>query len=116
MAGSISLGLGILGIFLPLLPTTPFLPLTLFCYARSSERLYYRVLNDKYLGKYLHEYLEKRGIRLHIKIYIITLLWIGIGSCILFVVNPLWLKLLLFAIALGVSIHILSFKTLKKNG
>lgn len=114
-AGSISLGLGILGILLPLLPTTPFLLLTLFCYSKSSNYLYNRVLNNKYLGKYLHEYLEKRGIRLHIKIYILTLLWVGIGSSILFVANAIWLKLLLLATATGVTIHILSFKTLRNN-
>ena len=113
-AGSVSLGLGVLGIFVPLLPTTPFLLLTLFCYSKSSDYLYNRVLHNKYLGKYLQEYLENKGIRIHIKIYILTLLWVGIGSCILFVVNTIWLKLLLLGIAIGVSMHILSFKTLKK--
>lgn len=107
------MGLGFIGIFVPLLPTTPFALLSLYCYSKSSERLHSRLLNNRYFGRYISDYVEKKGIRLPIKIYTLSLLWLTMGYCILFVINPLWLKLLLAAIGVGVSVHILSFRTLK---
>ena len=109
--GSLSVGLGVLGIFLPLLPTTPFLLLAAFLYAKSSDRLYAWLLNHKVLGRYIRDFREEKAIPLRVKIVSVSLLWITISYSALCVVNPLWLKLLLFAIAVGVSIHILSFKT-----
>ncbi len=73
------------------------------------------VLNNRYLGEYIRDYVEKRGIRPRIKIYTLILLWSTIGVSALFFVKPLWVKLLLFTIATGVSIHILSIKTLQKD-
>jgi len=112
--GSISLALGIIGIFVPLLPTTPFLLLTAALYFKGSPRLYNWLINHKYLGTYIRNFRENKAIPLRAKIISVSLVWITILYCILFVVNPLWLKILLFCIATGVSHHILSFKTLKK--
>ena len=112
IAGSLSLGLGIVGIFVPVLPTTPFLLLAAICYARSSDKLYYWVLHNPWFGKYIRDYREKRGIPLRAKIWALSLLWISIGYSALFVIPVLWVKILLVAIAVGVTIHILSFKTL----
>jgi uncharacterized membrane protein YbaN (DUF454 family) len=113
--GIISLGLGILGIFLPLLPTTPFLLLSAFLFAHSSEKLHSWLLNHKILGKYIHDFLQDRTIPLRIKIISISMLWATIICSIIFVANgKLWLQILLFAIAAGVTVHILSYKT-KKN-
>lgn len=110
--GSISLGLGILGIFLPLLPTTPFLLLTAACYSKSSEKMLQKLLDNKFLGRYIRDYRENRGIRKHMKVYILSLLWICMLVSILFFAEPLWLKILLALIGAGVTAHILSFKTL----
>lgn len=113
--GSISLALGVLGIFLPLLPTTPFLLLTAGLYFKGSPRLYEWLLNNKYLGTYIHNYREHKSITLTTKIVALTLMWASILFCIYFVVTALWLKILLGAISAGVTVHILSFKTMK-NG
>lgn len=112
--GTISLVLGILGIFLPLLPTTPFLLLTAALYFRGSPELYDWLMNHKYLGPYIRNYRENKAIPLRAKIISVTLVWATMSYCIIFVAPYLWLKIILFLIASGVSYHILSFKTLKK--
>ena len=112
--GTISLALGILGIFLPLLPTTPFLLLTAALYFKGSPRLYNWFLNHKYLGPYIRNFRENKAIPLRAKIISVSLLWITMSYCIFCIVPYLWVKIILFAIAVGVTYHILSFKTLKK--
>jgi uncharacterized membrane protein YbaN (DUF454 family) len=109
--GTIFLILGIIGIFLPLLPTTPFLLLTTTCYARSSRTLLMRLLNNRRIGKYIIEYKKNKGIRRSIKIYVLTLLWTSITVSII-CVGTWWITILLVAVATGVTIHISTFKTL----
>ena len=113
IAGTFFVGLGILGIFLPLLPTTPFLLLAAACYARSSERFYHWLLNNRWFGNYLKNYWERKGIPLKIKVLSISFLWITIGYSAVFVVQILLSKIILVLIAIGVTIHILSIRTLK---
>ncbi|MDR1896027.1 MAG: YbaN family protein [Prevotellaceae bacterium] len=110
--GTLFLALGVLGIFLPLLPTTPFLLLTVACYTKGSKTLLNRLLNNKYLGKYIVEYQRNRGIRKSIKIYVLSLLWTSISLSVVFFAEALWLKILLICVAVGVTIHISTFKTL----
>lgn len=114
LAGSIFLALGILGIFLPLLPTTPFLLLAAACYFRSSERFYNWLINNKWLGNYIKDYREKKSIPIKIKVITLSILWLAIGYSVLFVVNIFLLKVILILIAVGVTIHILALRTLKK--
>jgi uncharacterized membrane protein YbaN (DUF454 family) len=114
LAGTVSVGLGILGIFVPVLPTTPFLLLAAVCYARSSQRLYGWLLNNKWFGNYIRSYLERKGIPLKIKALTITLLWITIGLSVAFAVQGIIVRLILVFIAIGVSIHILCIRTLKQ--
>jgi hypothetical protein len=111
--GTFFLGLGIVGIFLPLLPTTPFLLLAAACYARSSKRFYNFLLNNKWFGNYIKNYRERKGIPLKIKILSISFLWIVIGYAVIFVVHILLGKIVIILIAVGVTIHILSIQTLK---
>lgn len=115
VAGSVSLFLGILGIILPLLPTTPFLLLAVACYARSSEKLYHWLLNHRLLGTHIRNYREGKGIPFRAKVTALSLLWLSIGYSALFLVPLLLVKLLLLFIALGVTIHILSIKTAKND-
>ena len=112
--GSVSLGLGVAGIFLPLLPTTPFLLLTAALYCKGSPKLYNWLINHKCLGTYIRNFRENKAIPIRVKIISVSLVWITILYCIFAVVEPLWLKILLSCIAIGVSYHILSFKTLKQ--
>ncbi len=113
VSGTVFLGLGIIGIFLPLLPTTPFILLAASCYARSSKRLYNWLLNNRWFGNYVKNYREGRGIPRKVKVMSISFLWIVIGYSILFVINIISIRIILFLIAGGVTIHILSIKTLK---
>ncbi|UCD13738.1 MAG: YbaN family protein [Thermoplasmatales archaeon] len=114
-AGTIFLGLGILGIFLPILPTTPFLLLAAACYARSSEKFYNWLINNKWFGSYIKNYREGKGVPLKIKVYTISLLWITILFSAFFIVRILWVKVLLILIAVGVTIHVLTIKTYKQK-
>lgn len=114
--GAISTGLGFLGIFLPLLPTTPFLLLAAWCYARSSKRFYDRLHNHHVFGKYITSYFEGKGIPLRTKIWTLVLLWITIAASALFVINNVYIIALVLLIALGVSIHIITLPTFKKGG
>ncbi|MDR0349846.1 MAG: YbaN family protein [Tannerella sp.] len=111
--GTVSLMLGITGIFLPLLPTTPFLLLTAAAYFKGSPKHYHWLLNHKYLGPYIRNFREHKAIPLQAKILSVSSLWGTILYCIFFVADLLWLKILLGCIAIGVSYHILLFKTLK---
>jgi hypothetical protein len=113
-AGTIFVGIGILGIFLPLLPTTVFFLMAAWCYARSSKKFYNWLHHNKYFGKYLKNYREGKGITLSGKISSITVLWCGIFYS-LFAIQSLAIRLLLIAIAIGVTIHIVLIPTNKRQ-
>ena len=113
--GTLAVGLGLLGIALPLLPTTPFLLLAAACYLRSSARFYHWLMYHPWFGSYLRNYQAGRGIPRGTKIVAISLLWLTIGSSAIFVV-PAWQgKVALIGIALGVTIHLLRLKTFKPD-
>ncbi len=113
--GAVALGLGVAGIFLPVLPTTPFLLLTAALWCRASPRLYDWLLNHRYLGTYIRNYREHRAITLRAKIVSVTLLWATILLSAFLAVEAWWLRGVLIVIAAAVTWHILSFRTLK-NG
>lgn len=112
--GSLSLALGVLGIFVPLLPTTPLLLLAAALYFRSSPRLYEWLLNHPRLGEYIRNFRESRAIPLRVKIVSVSLVWLTIGYCIVAVVDEWWAQVLMGVLAVAISWHILSFATLKK--
>jgi uncharacterized membrane protein YbaN (DUF454 family) len=111
LAGSLFVGLAIVGIFLPILPTTPLLLLAAACYARGSDRFYNWLLNNRWFGEYIRNYREGKGIPWRIKALSLTLLWITIGCSTTFVVSTLPLRIVLIIIATGVTIHILYIRT-----
>lgn len=111
--GLAAVGLGVIGIFLPLLPTTPFLLLAAACFFRSSERLYDWLLHHRRLGRYVRQYRENRAIPLKAKLATLALLWATLAFSGLAVVNSLWARLLLLAVGVGVTLHLLAMKTLK---
>jgi uncharacterized membrane protein YbaN (DUF454 family) len=114
--GTVSLGMGIAGIFLPLLPTTPFLLMTAWCYAKSSVRLHEWLLNHRIFGQYIKDYILHRSIPLKAKIVSLVLLWGTILYSVFFVVDKrLWLQIVLLAIAIGVTIHLVRLKTRRQH-
>lgn len=116
VAGTVSLTIGAIGIVLPVLPTTPFLLLALACYCRSSERMTKWVLTNKYFGSYIRRYKEGKGIPIKTKIVALAALWITISYSAFFIVNIWWIvQLILFAIAIAVSIHIIRLPTYRET-
>lgn len=115
IVGSISLALGVLGIFLPLLPTTPFLLLSAACYVRSSEKLYQKLITNKYVGKYIQNYRSGKGIPLKTKIFAVTLLWVSMGYTVIFVIPLIAVKVMLTMIGLFFTWVILKQKTLRQE-
>lgn len=109
--GTLSVILGVIGIFLPILPTTPFLLLAAACYARSSDRLYRWLLNNRWFGQYIRNYREGHGLPLRLKILTILTLWLVIGFTALFVFSALWLRIVLFTIMAAVTAHLVMIKT-----
>lgn len=112
--GSLSLGLGIIGIILPLLPTTPFLLLSAACYAKSSERLYHWLLENKYFGSYIKNYRAGKGIPLKAKITAVSVLWLSLSFTIVFVVPLVAVKILLALIGAYFTGFILETKNTSK--
>lgn len=110
--GCLSLFLGILGIFLPLLPTVPFLLLTAYCFTRSSSRLYNWLIHHKTFGSYIYNYQTYRAIKRKTKFLAISSLWGSLGLSMILLPN-VYICLLLFFLGMGVSFYILSLKTLK---
>ena len=113
-AGTFFVVMGIIGIILPILPTTPFLLLAAWCYARSSKRFYNWLINNKWFGNYIKNYREGRGVPLKVKVLSIAFLWITILFSVFLIVTNFWVRIILIIIAIGVTIHILAIRTLKQ--
>ena len=111
--GSLFLFLALLGIFLPLLPTTPFLLLASACYVRSSERLYGWLINNRLFGTYLRNFSEGRGIPLRGKIISVGVLWSSLLFSIYSFENYL-IEIVLFLLGVSITVVILRMKTLRK--
>ena len=110
-AGTVCVALGVLGMFLPLLPTTVFLLMAAYCYSRSSERFHTWLLTNRLFGPYIKNYKSGKGISLRQKITTISILWVSIGFSIWMLGAGFWVTLLLLAIAIGVTVHLLWIKT-----
>lgn len=109
--GTVCVGLGLVGMFLPLMPTTVFLLMAAYCYSKSSEKFHNWLMTNKLFGKYISDYKSGKGISLRQKISTIVVLWASIGFSIWFVGGSFWLTLLLGAVAIGVTLHLVLLKT-----
>lgn len=100
-AGLISLSLGIIGIFVPGLPTTPFLLLTAFLFMQSSPKLHKMLINNKFLGKYINNYYRRKGMTKKQKMYSLALMWSMISLSVIVFVDSVIIDFII--IALGVT-------------
>lgn len=112
--GSLSLALGFVGIAFPVLPTTPFLLIALYCYLRSSKRLYDWLIHHKLFGTYLYNYITYRAVPRRTKIAALVMLWAGLLTSII-LVDLLYIRLILLGVGIAVSIHLLMLKTIEAS-
>jgi len=113
--GIISVGLGTAGIFLPLLPTTPFLLLAAACFIRSSDRLYQWLIHNRWFGSYIRNYQEHRALPLRAKVTALILLWTTMTYSVFFLLRHWIPQVLLLLIAAVVTIYLLSLKTMPQK-
>jgi uncharacterized membrane protein YbaN (DUF454 family) len=114
--GHASLACGIAGIFLPLVPTTPFLLLSAACYARGSDKFYRWLTGHKILSPFISEWSSGGGVPLKTKIYAVSMMWIFILASAFFLVQSMPVRIMLFVIALSVAIYIFKQPTKQKSG
>lgn len=109
--GTLFVVLGVIGIVLPVLPTTCFLLGAAACYGRSSERFYAWLFSNRLFGAYLKAYRDERTLPRRIKYGSMVLLWVSIGISAALFVTVAWVRLLLVGIAIAVSVHLASLRT-----
>ncbi len=109
--GLLATGLGVVGIFVPLLPTTPLLLLAAACFARSSERFYDWLVQHRHLGPIIGGYLDGSGIPLRAKRTAIALVLLTLPPSALLLVPAVWLKALLILLAAGIIWYLLRLPT-----
>lgn len=112
--GSLSLILGITGVFIPVLPTTPFLLLASFCYLRSSERMYNWLMNHKIFGAYIYSYVTYKAIPKKTKIGTLVFLWSTLIVSMILVMSLL-IRIFLLVVGIAVTAHLLMLKTLSQE-
>ena len=109
--GWISIAGGLVGLFLPLVPTVPFLLLAVFCFSRSSERFHTWLVDHKHLGPMLKDYLIHGGIPLRAKALAICMIWVSFPASTFFFVEIFWVKVLLLGIAAAVTVYLVIIPT-----
>ncbi|WP_432381746.1 YbaN family protein [Duganella sp. P38] len=106
--GILAVILGVLGIFLPLLPTTPFLLLASACFARASPRMHNWLQTNQVFGKYLRDYENGKGIPLRGKVWILIFMW-GSMSYSIWRTDHLWVRLLIVTVGICVTVYLTRF-------
>lgn len=109
------LGLGVIGIVIPVFPTTPFVILSAGCFTQGSPKLHNWLRNSKFFGEYIENYQNKKGIRKSTKIFSIIFLWFMIILSIL-MNRQIYVDILLFTVAILVTIHIVMLRNMPRNG
>ena len=112
--GWISIALGLIGVLLPVMPTTPFILLAAWCFARSSERFHQWLLDNRFFGQIIKDWESGKGIPLFVRNYGIVMAWVGlIGSML--VIGKWWSIPILGSIGIGVSYYLLQLPIKEKE-
>ncbi|ULQ59502.1 YbaN family protein [Brucepastera parasyntrophica] len=109
-AGVLALLLGTVGIFLPILPTTPFVLLAGICFSFSSQKAYNLLLKSRFFGPYIENYRTKKGVPVAAKVRGIVSLWLLLAVSA-FAMAKVWSTIMFAAVGTGVTIHLLLMKT-----
>ena len=110
--GFLAVALAIIGVFIPGLPTVPFLLVVLFCFERSSKKYHDMIMNNKYFGPVLQDYYSGKGLTSSVKIKAISFLSCGMAFSI-YKIQNLHVRIALAVVWLAVAIHIILLKTKK---
>ena len=110
-SGTVSLVLGLIGMALPVMPTTPFLLLAAACYLNGSKRMYRWMTRNRLFGRYLGDYMEGRGITLRAKAVSISVLWIALSISMILASDDWIIQAVLLVVGASVTIHIMRIKT-----
>lgn len=113
--GWIFIALGVIGIFLPLMPSTVFFILAAWCFSKSSEKFYNWLINHPKFGKLVRDYYEKRGMRLRSKFIAVIMMITTISLSALFFTQNIFVRIILLFIAIIVSIYIFSLASIKED-
>ena len=113
--GWLCVGIATIGIFLPLIPTTPLLLLAGFCFAKGSKKIYAWLINHKLFGKYIKDFNEGRGVPLRAKISAYVMMWAAMLYSALFVLDILVLQMVVIATAVGVTIYLYRLPTTDRS-
>lgn len=121
LAGFLAVGIGTVGMFIPLIPTVPFLLLAAWLFAGSSQKFHDWLLNHRIFGEYIRNYKYKKGMLLKHKVRSLLLLWVGIGYTFFFAMKDIdpeklfWIRIFLACVLVGVTTHIFKLKTVKND-
>lgn len=106
--------LGIIGVFLPVMPTIPFFIIASLCFSGGSNRFHNMLLNNRWIGSHVKNFQEHKEMELRKKVFVIVFQWIALGVTTIFLVKIMLIRILMIIMALGVTIYILSLKTTKE--
>ena len=106
VVGILALAIGVIGIFLPLLPTAPLVILAAACFARAYRPFHEWLLAHRWFGPMLREWYHHRSVRYRTKLLAIAMMLVSFTGTIVFIVRPVWAKVLLAVFALAVAVFI----------
>ena len=115
VVGTIALVIGAIGLFLPVIPTTPLVILAAACYYRGSDRLHNWILSSRWFGETVKNYQEGRGLTRDTKVRAISMMWAMILISAWFFVSNLFVRVAIICVAIGVTVYLVSLPTLEKN-
>lgn len=114
-AGILAVGLGTAGIFLPILPTTPFLLLAAACFIRSSDRLYNWLMHHRWFGPHIRNYREQSAVTKSAKVFTLVILWVTLCCSAIWAVSSIYIRILLLIVGISVSVHVLRLNTVSRR-
>jgi uncharacterized membrane protein YbaN (DUF454 family) len=115
IVGTIALVIGAIGLFLPVIPTTPLVILAAACYYRGSDRLHNWILSSRWFGETVKNYQEGRGLTRDTKVRAISMMWAMILISAWFFVSNFFVRVAIICVAIGVTVYLIKLPTLEKN-